>query len=88
MSEDLREILADIDEELILWDGFDEAVIGIGERCGMTVVVYDLELIIETLMESSQCTYEEAYEYYDFNILGSYVGEKTPIVVDSIKKYL
>jgi len=35
----LREYLSEIDEDLILWDTFDKAIIGIGERCSMPNVV-------------------------------------------------
>jgi hypothetical protein len=29
-------------------------------------------------------SYEEAIEWYDFNIIGAYVGEKTPVFMESI----
>jgi hypothetical protein len=41
------------------------------------VVVYDRDKILEQLRK--ELTPEEAVEYFEFNILGAYVGEKTPI---------
>lgn len=29
-------------------------------------------------------TYDEAVEYFEFNVSGSYVGEKTPIWCDDV----
>jgi hypothetical protein len=48
------------------------------------VVAYDTNKIIEIL--SREMTEEEAIEYFDFNIIGAYVGERTPIYVNTIKK--
>ena len=59
---------------------FDEAIIGVAERIGMeAVVAYDTDKIIEIL--SRDMTEEEAIEYFDFNIIGAYVGERTPIYI-------
>ena len=30
--------------------------------------------------------YDEALEYFDFNIAGSYVGEQTPIFIHKIER--
>jgi len=56
-----------------------EAIIGIGERCGMEpVFIMDTEKCIECLMKQGM-NREEAQEYFDFNTLGAYVGASTPI---------
>jgi hypothetical protein len=39
--------------------------------------------IIEILMEDGMDE-EEAYEYYEYNILGAYMGETTPMFLDPI----
>ncbi len=62
-------------------EDFDRAIVGVAERIGMdSVVVYDKELILKMLckeMPSSQ-----AVEYFEFKVLGSYVGEKNPSFLD------
>jgi hypothetical protein len=73
-KEEVEEIL----EDAIFWHGLDDAVIGIAERVGLLVVAYDIEKICEVLMRDGM-TYEEAIEYYDFNIGGAWVGELTPV---------
>ena len=59
---------------------FDEAIIGVSERIGdEPVVAYDTTKIVEILSRSM--TVDEAYEYFEFNILGAYVREKTPVFI-------
>ena len=63
-------------------DGFDEAIIGIAQRCGSEdVLAYDAEKCVEILVEKDDMTQEEAMDYFLFNVSGAYVGEGTPIFV-------
>lgn len=79
----IREDLAgQWDTELLFLseEEFDEAIIGVSERIGdEPVVAYDTTKIVEILSRSM--TVDEAYEYFEFNILGAYVGKKTPIFI-------
>lgn len=68
------------DEELLMVDGFDEAVIGI-EALRMRLV-YDINKMRTILVERDKMTFEEAMDFLDHNVLGSYVGEQTPIYVE------
>ena len=64
---------------------FDEAIIGVSERIGETpVIAYDTTKIVEVLSRSM--TVDEAYEYFEFNILGAYVGHKTPVFITTTFK--
>ena len=63
-------------------DGFDEAIVGIckdSER-----IVYDKEKMIQVLIDRDGMTWEDAIEYLEFNTFCAYVGEHTPIYLDSI----
>jgi len=78
----IREELSDEYGDLLFMTEaeFDEAIIGVAERIGMeAVVAYDIDKIIEIL--SRDMTEEEAIEYFDFNIIGAYVGERTPVYI-------
>ena len=69
-------------EGLLTADGFDDALIGIGERITLdSVAVYDVDKCIDILMSRDGMSREEAVEFFDFNVKGSWVGEKTPIWV-------
>ena len=62
-------------------DGFDGAIIGVGQRCGReNIVVYDQEKCIGILMHEGMSR-EDAEEYFQFNTLGAWLGEETPMWV-------
>ncbi len=68
------------DEEALLADGFDNALIG--HTQGMNVVaVYDYDLCIDILVKNDEMSIEDAVEYMSFNVVGAYMGEKTPLFV-------
>ena len=69
------------DEELLIADGFDDAIIGVDDE--NVRVVYDVFKIISILIQDGMST-DEAFEFYQYNILGAYVGEKTPLFVKLI----
>ena len=65
---------------MLIADGLDDAILGVGSRCGQPdLVVYDESRIINILMERDGMSYSEALEFYEFNIKGSWVGDDTPI---------
>ena len=73
-----RDQIADINPDLLLMDGFDDCILGVGTRFGSEeFVIYDLSKVIAQL-ESQGMTYDEAVEYHEFNQLGAYVGDHTP----------
>ena len=73
-------MLALEENECLLANGFEDALIGITE--GMNAVaVYDYESCVHILISRWIMSYEEAVEYMDFNVTGAYVGEKTPVFV-------
>ena len=66
-------------EDALVMDGYDDCVIGILERFGMEpIVLYDKDKIIDKLIDEGCDGYEGAVEYYEFNQLGAWVGDKTP----------
>jgi hypothetical protein len=63
------------EESFLTADGFDEAIIGVDESTMR--VIYSVKKCIEILMRDM--SEEDAMEYFDYNVSGSYMGEKTPI---------
>ena len=62
-------------------DEYDEAIIGVAERIGSEpTVAYDFDKVIEASIRMGM-THEEAIEYFDYNQMGSYIGEQTPIFI-------
>ena len=72
-----REAVAEVNEDMLFADGFDDALVGYIERAGMpSIACYDKDKCIEIL--ANDMTHEEAIEYFYFNTAGAYVGENTP----------
>lgn len=71
-------------EELLLADGFDDAIMGLGWQFSKVAVVYDREVCLKVLRDRDGMTEDEAEEFFDFNVLGAYVGEHTPIFVERL----
>lgn len=69
------------DTEFLTADGFDEAIIGIDSRTKR--VIYSKEKILEILVEDHNMDRTEALEHFSSNIEGIYVGDKTPIYLES-----
>ena len=69
--------------DVLLMDGFDEAFIGYSQRNNNEplLAVYSWSLMVDVLVERDGMTSEEAMEYIDFNCVGAWVGENTPIIV-------
>tara|TARA_R110002167_G_scaffold215664_2_gene420552 strand:+ start:245 stop:481 length:237 start_codon:yes stop_codon:yes gene_type:complete len=63
------------EDEFLKADGFDEAVIGF-EESSMRLI-YSVSKCLE-ILEKDMST-EDAYEYFNYNVIGAYVGEETPI---------
>jgi hypothetical protein len=68
------------DSEALLADDFDEALIGLAQHgpASGRVALYDREKCIEILMRDGTA-HEDAVEHFEFNVVGSWLGKKTPI---------
>jgi len=66
-------------EDALVMTGYDDCVVGLLERFGMEpIVLYDKEKVIQQLMDEGCDSYEGAVEFYEFNQLGGWHGDKTP----------
>ena len=62
---------------------YDKCIVGIIESFGKPpVVCYDKQLLLDTMVEHGMKSLEEALEYFDFNVLGSYMGESAPVFLE------
>ena len=70
------------DEDLLFLEppSFDSAIVGVSAQAPsrVSVVVYDREEVIDILMDE-EMSREEAEEYFEFNISGVWMGDRTPI---------
>lgn len=64
------------EDEFLIADGFDNAIIGV-DTSSMRLV-YSVSKCVIILMKDDMSE-DDALDYFFFNVEGSYVGEKTPI---------
>jgi len=91
LNTDIREHLNDMFEGLLFLSEreFDAAILGVAERIGMSpIVAYDTAKIIDILCERDGMEGDEAAEFFEFNIAGAYVGDRTPIFIAQIHSIL
>jgi hypothetical protein len=77
IKEYIRERVEGNNDWTMFADGFDEAILGVdssNER-----VIYSYKKCLEILMERDNMSNDEAIEFFAFNVIGSFMGEKTPI---------
>lgn len=89
-KEEINKFCEEKEIELLLADGFEEALIGYSVERWQTKVVelaiYDRAKCIDILVKRDHMTEEEAEEYFQFNVEGAFVGEQTPIFIYPIGK--
>ena len=76
-----------IEQDGILFaDGFDSAFLGIAQTAGKPPVAsYDIDECIRVLRARDGMNREEAEEFFAYNVLSAYVGERTPVFVQRMK---
>ena len=73
-----REEVEELAEGAILLDGFDDCITGVVEEFGNGIrILYSRDNILESLQKDM--SYEDALEYYYYNIVGGHFGERNPL---------
>jgi len=76
----VRELLSEENPDALFADGLDDALVGVARRCGQpTLAVYDYEKCVEVFMSREGISHEDAIEWMEFNVVGAWLGEGTPI---------
>ena len=66
-------------------DDLDAAFLGIGRRCGQPyLAVYSISKAIAVLMDRDGMTHDAAREYLEFNTIGAWAGDLTPVWVEEM----
>ena len=95
MNEVIRKRIKELNPEALFMDGidgdkfvFDDAIVGIVSRCAMShIIVYSESKVLDILMKKYEMTDLDAIEWFDYNMMGSYVGEGTPMFLTDIGEY-
>ncbi len=82
----MSEIIDQLETEypdVMLMDEFEDCIIGICRRFGQEeIVAYDYHMVINKMMTEWELSHEDAIEYFDYNQIGAWVGERTPCFVE------
>ena len=75
-----RELIAEINPETyLLPEEHDDALIGYVEQWNAPITaIYSAEKVVESL-QTDGLSHEDAWEYFEFNIAGAYIGQSTPL---------
>ena len=72
-------------ETFLIADDLDAAFLGIGRRCGQPyLAVYSICKATTLLMDRDGLTADQAREYLEFNSIGAWVGDLTPVWVEEM----
>jgi hypothetical protein len=80
-TKETQQAMKGSEDQTMIANGFEEAIIGLDTSGEVFRIVYDIDTIIQILMDRDGMTEEDALEHFSYNIQGSYVGEGTPLYV-------
>lgn len=84
-TSEILEVLANDYEDLLLADGFEDALLGVVEGCSRpSVACYDYAECLGILQRQG-LSGEAASEWMEFNVVGAYVGENTPMFLRNLR---
>lgn len=79
LADDILDMVHEINKEAIYPKDLKGAVIGYVERFGLQpLVLLDKEKCYKIFMDRDGMTYEDAVEFFYYNVLGAWMGEGTP----------
>jgi hypothetical protein len=68
---------------VLLADGFEDALLGIGRQFNLDIAVYDYDKCVEILMARDGMDFHDAVEFMEYNVVGAYVGKNTPVFLET-----
>lgn len=71
----------DMEEGPLFAVGFEGALIAIGLQGSHAVAIYDHDKCLDILVERDGMDRDEAVEFMEYNVLGVWMGERTPIFI-------
>ena len=76
------------DITILFADGFEDAFIGIVRVFNSHISLYDKEKCIWILVDRDGMRYTEAEEFFEFHVLGAYLGENDPGFLEFKSDYI
>jgi hypothetical protein len=75
----------DLPDDTIVYPEFAKHIVGVIERCAMPpTICYSRDGVLAQLAEELG-SYEAAVEWFEYNVIGGYVGESTPVFLSPLE---
>lgn len=84
----LKKFLSNFDEDIVIAEHLDYAFVGLASTEHGYSAIYSTNLIVEQLIEEDCMDYDTAEEFMINNIISAYSGERSPIFVEFIPRYM
>ena len=82
---EIRDRIMECNEEALLANGFEAALIGYVEIFSKTIALYDKAKCLKILQRQGMSE-DEASEFFEFNTQGAWMGEGTPAFATILRK--
>ena len=67
---------------MIRLNGYNDCILGVAYKIGCEdIIAYDKNKILEKLQLTDEMDEEEAEDFFQYNILGSFAGDTTPVFI-------
>ena len=84
--EKFLDYVSEINAEAMFPTGLEKAIVGIVERMGMPpLILLDRTKCVKIFMDRDGISLEDAEEFFEFNVISSWVGDGTPCYATLIK---
>lgn len=80
-SRELIEWLGELNPDALLWDGFEDALVGVAQQFNTYLALYHHDLMVQICVERDGMGHMDALEHLEFNVLGGWLGPNTPVVL-------
>lgn len=77
--DDKKERIVELNLDVLLADGFEDALVGVAIQFDSFQALYDKRLCLKILMERDGMTESEAEKFFVFSVIGAWMGPHTPI---------
>ena len=71
--------------DALLADGFEAALLGFGFQFNAAVAIYDYERCLAILRDRDGMSEDGALEFFEFNVVGAYMGPNTPVFMTKVE---
>lgn len=77
MNSNLQYIMESLPEDSLMPVGLEGAILGFDDSSERLIL--SIQACLDIIVKRDHMSYDDALEFFYYNVAGSYVGEKTPI---------